>query len=128
MPTAPRKPCRYPGCHELVTGGYCDAHARERDRSYDERRGNDPRLSLAVRIRNSARWQHFRTYRLGKDPICQHPHCDRPSTDVHHVVKIIDNPDLAFVESNTRCLCALHHSQEERTGSPPAMISTSTEG
>lgn len=26
MATKPLRPCRYPGCRTLVTGGYCDAH------------------------------------------------------------------------------------------------------
>lgn len=36
MPNKPKKPCAYPGCPALVTGRYCEEHARKTNSDYEK--------------------------------------------------------------------------------------------
>lgn len=81
MPYKSRKPCAHPGCTELVTGGYCQRHARAvptvpvseadkaKHRLYDRR------------------WQKARERQLEREPWCidcLRANTHTPATDVHH--------------------------------------------
>lgn len=88
------------------------------DRSYDLRRGADPRLAEAKRIRSTAQWQKVRAAQLAAHPLCADPfgyHTDRPlpARQVHHVKPLIERPDLAFDASNLASLCVACHAQIE---------------
>ena len=66
-------------------------------------------------------WERFRLVRLAEEPLCQavdprerdaarYPYCTRPATEVHHIERIADRPDLRLARENTVCLCKPHHS------------------
>jgi 5-methylcytosine-specific restriction protein A len=64
MPSKPKKPCKYPGCPELVSdGAYCGTHKSE-GRGYDLRRG-----SAASRGYGS-NWRRLRGLVLSRVPLC----------------------------------------------------------
>ena len=134
MPSKPPSPCLHPGCRALVPdGAYCDAHRRQRSTAYAEasRRNtvaaqkDDARLALASRIRDSAEWQRAREVFRAQNPLCCDPFnfhgTQTPSLtkEVHHVIPLIERPDLALDPDNLRPLClACHHKVEgmERSG------------
>ena len=104
MPTAPKKPCRYPGCPALIDGGLCPTHARLLQRRYDAARGTTKERGYGVE------WQRLRRLILDRDPMCTWPGCEQRSTDVDHIVSRrrggTDDP------SNLRGLCHAHHSEK----------------
>lgn len=66
-------------------------------------------------------WERFRLMRLAEEPLCQafdpreqeagrSPYCMRSATEVHHIKRIRDRPDLRLSKANTACLCKPHHS------------------
>lgn len=64
-------------------------------------------------------WQKFRLRRLAEQPTCQD--CEerdiaRPATEVHHLVKIKDDPSKRLDEENTRCLCGPCHDARTARG------------
>lgn len=110
-------PCPSPGCSQLTKGGRCDAHKSEPDRYRGKtaERGYD------------AAWRRFRLWFLGQYPVCigsnenqtareplANAHHLVPATDVHHIKKVRDFPELRLVESN--CLPQCHACHTIRTG------------
>ena len=64
-------------------------------------------------------WRHqqFRERVLRERPLCED--ClpvVTPATDVHHVRKIKDRPDLACEDSNVMCLCSECHTKRTSRG------------
>lgn len=125
------KPCNHPACPNLVPlrTRYCEAHAtthrKESDKAYDSfQRGNDPCLANAADIRSSQRWRNVRRYKLASNPLCEDPHGDHAklgqtvtAREVHHIVSLQTDPDLAYVMDNLMALCSRCHarlSQDER--------------
>ncbi|ODS53218.1 MAG: hypothetical protein ABS36_14945 [Acidobacteria bacterium SCN 69-37] len=106
--------CRQPGCQTRVHAGYCPAHQQQRPRrQHDRERGNSTQRGYTYR------WQQYRLRRLRETPYCED--CDAAgfvalATEVHHVVKLRDRPDLQFVDANTRCLCQPCHSRRTAHG------------
>ena len=103
MPNKPLKPCKYPGCPELVTSGYCDSHTSTR--VYER----DPEKQ---RLYGRA-WQKRRISHLAA-----HPWCDdcleegryTEATDVHHEIPHRGDKKL-FWSSPLRSLCHACHSR-----------------
>lgn len=67
-----------------------------RNQRYDAERAG----TLAVQVRNSARWQKLRALLLNRQPLCADPfllHPGRlvPATQVDHIAPIAQRPDLA---------------------------------
>lgn len=120
MPNAPLRPCRHPGCPQLITSGYCEQHRRHSCKTvYDQtKRKDDSALANAARIRNSARWRRFRDWFRRRNPLCCDPFADHgplePTQQVHHVIGLTVQPALAFTESNCRPLCTRCHARIER--------------
>jgi len=112
MPYAPLKPCAVSGCPELVPSGRCSIHQRQ---------VNSLREKSTARGYDHA-WRLFRAGFIQRHPLCEDclegVDCPigtvRAAEEVHHVIKISDDPSLKFVESNCRSLCKPHHSK--RTG------------
>ena len=99
MPWRSRKPCRRPGCHELTDDGLCVAHRRERDRQ---------RPSSAERGYDR-QWRTFREAYLIRHPVCEcSSGCGQPSTDLHHVTRLIDGGDK-YDERNLQALSGECH-------------------
>jgi len=104
MPSAPLKPCTYPGCAQLVTSGRCEQHPiviqltnrdPERQKLYDRK------------------WQMRRRLHLSKSPWCAE--CLRhdvhtAATDVHHLVPHRGDKTL-FMTSPLESLCHACHSR-----------------
>ena len=116
MPYKPKKPCAYPGCPNLTSGRYCDAHKKLTDAQYDMRfRDNDARAFY-----HSHEWKHLRQNYLIEHPFCME--CWKKgkltrATVVDHIVPIKQGgPELD--ESNLQALCAsCHGSKSIREGS-----------
>jgi len=95
----PKRPCAQPGCTELVTKGYCAAHAKV-TRLYDEHRG-----SAASRGYDAA-WDRVKQKALERDGYlcqpCKRRKLMRPATEVDHIVALVDGGarlDLNNLES-----------------------------
>ena len=107
MPYKPKKPCAYPGCPNLTSGRYCDAHKKLTDAQYDMRfRDNDARAFY-----HSREWKHLRQNYLIEHPFCME--CWKngkltKATVVDHIVPIKQG-GVALDESNLQSLCASCH-------------------
>ena len=116
MPYAPRKPCRHPGCPNLVEAGrYCQEHKgneRQGQKQYDERRPK-----TAARGYDSKRWRKLRQMVLNNEPLCRT--CQEqgllvPATEVDHIDGDVRNMSW----DNLQPLCKSCHSRKtarERT-------------
>lgn len=77
-----------------------------------------PRTDVeAVSIRSSSKWT-----RLSRQIRCERPICEeclnkggplKPSQEVHHIVKVQSNPNLAFDPANLMALCKECHLEIE---------------
>lgn len=83
MPNKPLRPCRQPGCPELVQGGYCDKHKRDTNREYDKRRGTAHERGYTYR------WQKYSKLFLSnpENVFCklQLPGCTNIADCVDHI-------------------------------------------
>jgi len=111
MPSRSGHPCGSPGCGACVVGSrYCEQHANlehEARNRFDRYRG-----SSASRGYDGA-WQQFREWFLARHPACED--CAlrgivKAATDVHHIKKVADYPELKLVEDNCIALCHEDHS------------------
>ena len=55
-------------------------------------------------------WVRFRTDYLRVHPYCQAIGCHAVATELHHIKRVIDRPDLRLVPSNVVALCKSCHS------------------
>jgi len=101
VPTSPPTLCAYPGCGRLTSGGRCDEHRGEYDRSQRPARH---------RLYHSKRWERTSKRYRQRHPLCAR--CRRPAALVHHVQTIEARPDLAFDWSNLEALCSDCHNKE----------------
>jgi 5-methylcytosine-specific restriction protein A len=95
----------------LVQSGRCAAHERQRNRAVDERRGNSSERGY------DAAWQRFRAAYLAEHPLCVD--CEPRisiSTDVHHMKKVRDYPELRLDPDNCMALCHACHSARTKRG------------
>lgn len=72
-----------------------------------------------TRFSTSRSWRHYRLAYLRSHPLCVD--CKQqgrvtPATDVHHIVKRSDDPELAFQDENCMALCHSCHSIRTRRG------------
>lgn len=105
MPDAPARPCLYPSCGEYaVRNGFCEEHASQpaNRRGKTAERGYD------------AAWKRFRAWFLRRHPACVD--CDHAATDVHHIKKVAEHPELRLVESNCMALCHVCHALRTQRG------------
>lgn len=100
-----KRPCLQPGCSALVIRGYCQEHKPDADRQrwqgYDRCRGSSRERGY------DHNWERFRKMYLARHPVCND--CGRLATEVHHVAKVKDRPDLKLVEANCMGLCKPCH-------------------
>jgi 5-methylcytosine-specific restriction enzyme A len=107
-PTKPKSPCAKWPCSGYAQPGssMCAAHRKEAIRQW-EARGN---RGTSAQRGYDARWRAIRLEVLQARPTCQHPDCQRPATEAHHIVPRRDGgPDTA---ENCLALCKSHHSSE----------------
>jgi 5-methylcytosine-specific restriction protein A len=109
MPTSPPIACP---CGGLKRQGKCDRCGPKGKRS-DKQRGTSTQRGYDYR------WQRFRIIYLAQHPLCVD--CESKgragaATDVHHIEKLRDRPDLKYEESNLMGLCTEHHSARTAKG------------
>lgn len=87
-------------------GGKCPDHARADDQARNARR------LTSLEVYRSKRWRKLRREVLAEHPYCQVDGCHAPATDVDHIERVEDRPDLAYDRSNLMALCHPHHSSK----------------
>lgn len=110
MPTAPKRPCLYPGCPTLVDSGTCPEHTKQR--GADRRKVEGSAWSQGY----DSDWEKVRKRALERDHyICQH--CLQrdgryvPAEQVDHKVPFGGKSDpLRLDLNNLQSLCVPCHS------------------
>src|SRR3981081_4140825 len=119
MPYITRR-CRQTACPALVQSPakYCESHtedntATRRKAEYDRQRAGEEHR----RIYGTVRWKRLRACRLAEHPFCEMEDlCVRrtghaaPRTDVHHVLGVVERPDLTYEYENLKAACHECHS------------------
>ena len=105
MPNAIAKPCAYPGCSSLVSGGYCEKHKSSHQMARD---------MASQGLYGTRLWKRIRERQLAKDPWCAE--CLRtgiyvPATDVDHVDRHMGDKDR-FFRGPFQSLCHSCHSKK----------------
>ena len=82
---------------------------KKRDFTFSKQRHQD--------IYNTPRWKRLRAAKVRNNPLCED--CEREgrvtlTEEVHHIVGIEVNPDLAFDYDNLMSLCVHHHSLRDK--------------
>ena len=100
MPHKSLKPCSYPGCPNLTTGGRCPLHRRPDTRPTATERGYD------------AEWRRLRAIHLRDNPYCVT--CERmgkleKAVDVDHIIPHKGDDALRLDPANLQSLCKWHH-------------------
>lgn len=110
MPSKPKRPCAYPRCPILTTERFCDNHAKQQAKRYDQERGT------AAQRGYDARWRKARLRFLRQNPLCVE--CQRhgkltPATVVDHIRPHKGDPVLFWdSENNWQALCATCHNRK----------------
>jgi 5-methylcytosine-specific restriction enzyme A len=107
MPMSPPVACP---CGGRRIGGKCDRCG--------PRKRPDERKSAAQRGYDY-QWQRFRKQYLALNPLCKD--CQaigivKGATDIHHIEKLCDHPDLKYDDSNLMPLCKMHHDKRTARG------------
>lgn len=87
MPVRSLKPCREPGCANLIRDGqFCQDHQRPDQSEYDRMRGSSAKRGYG------ARWRKLRAMVLQRQPLCADPFGSHAAagqvvmaTDVDHI-------------------------------------------
>lgn len=108
----PLRRCAETLCKELVRTSRCQRHRKERNATAQRDRGTDPFLV-------SSAWRKLRAVYVKRHPLCQR--CleagrTEAATEVHHVRKRADYPELALDWNNLEALCKPCHSRETARG------------
>ena len=112
MPTSPAKPCRMPGCPNLISDTYlglCTEHKRQYQAAHDRERG-----SAASRGYN-ARWRRRSKLFLKHHPLCAECLKEgkrRGATVVDHTTPHRGDARLFWDENNWQSLCKPHHDRK----------------
>jgi 5-methylcytosine-specific restriction protein A len=105
MPMAPKSPCLFPGCRNLVSRGErrCPDHKKQENRREYRERGS------AADRGYGPRWLRFRQMVLRESPLCSS--CGQAAQEVHHL-RPVNGPDDDgfFDETNVVSLCKPCHS------------------
>jgi 5-methylcytosine-specific restriction protein A len=86
---------------------------KDRDGVADTRMYDHQRGSASARGYD-AKWRKFRKWFLSRHPLCTDCTGTRSATEVHHIQKLVDAPQLKCVEDNCMALC--HSCHSVRTG------------
>ena len=107
MPARPKSICRHPGCGKLIDApGFCDAHAKQRQRETDSRRGTSTQRGYGHR------WQQARRVFLAENPLCLA--CEKvsrltPATVVDHIDPHKGDASKFWNRGNWQPLCKPCH-------------------
>jgi 5-methylcytosine-specific restriction protein A len=100
MPQRAKQVCSYPGCPNID----CQVHSK---------RTPDDRPSATARG-YGRRWQRLRKMYLRANPICEEEGCNRPATDVDHIVPKRHGGTDQW--ENLQALCHSCHSKKTARG------------
>lgn len=108
MPRKPLKPCRYPGCPELIEDRYCSKHQKQIDSNYNKH--NRPFKKMY-----NSRWRRRRKQFLQEHPLCEK--CKehgviKAAVVVDHIVPHKGDERLFWDESNWQALCKSCHDRK----------------
>lgn len=112
-------------------GGRCATHSAQRHAEYDaHKRKANAALALAAKIRSGVNWQKTRALHRALKPFCCDPlalHPDRPALNrtSHHIIPLVERPDLAYDLGNLAPLCTRCHAAietMERAGKPTRQL------
>jgi len=88
---------------------------------YRLRRENNEDLKKG-KIRSGGRWQRVRELYLRRRPMCEDPHeihervqFEEAATEVHHIIRLQDEQELAFTFANLASLCSHCHAKISAT-------------
>lgn len=106
MPYKPKKPCSHPGCPNLTGKQYCQLHASQANREYDQYRRRPDHNKLYGR-----RWKTIRDLYISKHPLCEN--CLKagryvPAEEVHHIQPL--DSGGSNDDENLMSLCKSCHS------------------
>lgn len=109
MPSKPFKPCIYPGCIRLTKECYCDEHARQKAKQYDQQRGT------AAQRGYDAKWRRYRIKFLAEHFYCIE--CLKQgkfvfATVVDHIKPHKGDIKLFWDTSNHQSLCKPCHDRK----------------
>jgi 5-methylcytosine-specific restriction endonuclease McrA len=90
-------------CGVLTLEKRCPTHTRARDKALHQ--------SPSRSVYKSARWQTLRRRILRDHPVCQHPGCTQPATEIDHIIPIEDG-GAKYHPMNLQALCKSHHSSK----------------
>lgn len=99
MPSAPKRVC--PRGHPSYLGRRCPVC----EKIYNRERGNADSRGY------TRQWKTFKQAFLSRHVFCETDGCFRKPTDVHHIKRVRDYPNLMFDENNCRALCHSCHSK-----------------
>jgi 5-methylcytosine-specific restriction protein A len=109
----PKRPCRQPGCPELVAAGYCSTHQRVVDQGY-RARGYRSKQGNAYQTK---RWRILRRRVLTEQPKClgypEGTDCGELAVEVDHVVAVEDGGAM-WDRSNLVGRCKACHGRKTR--------------
>ena len=110
MPHRAPRPCRQPGCAELVTDrdGLCEAHRSDRHKQY-----NKEKRPEYHRLYGTKRWRDLRMSQLMRHPFCE---CGRIAMIAHHKMPHGGDAALFYDPSNLQSVCFSCHEREHRKG------------
>ena len=124
MPTAPPRPCTFPGCGTLTFSGRCDKHKRVEARQHDQQRGSAHSRGY------TAQWQRYRAHWLREHPLCgervdgkrypEHSYCAQQDAVVagdvvDHIRPHRGDECLMWGEDNHQTLCRPCHNRKTAT-------------
>ena len=111
--SAPKKPCRAPGCHVLGVEAYCPEHAakrkskaKEKIKAYDKERGSAQDRGY------DAKWNRFAAAYRKSNPLCVM--CEKVGVYtlaqcVDHIIPHKGNMELFWDTDNVQGLCTKCH-------------------
>ena len=107
MPWKPKHPCAWPLCPALTDKQYCPEHQKMASGEYKrdaKERGVDRDYY------SSRRWRRLRKMFLAAHPICVTPGCNKPATEVDHIIP--RDKGGTDEESNLQAMCKPCHSRK----------------
>ena len=106
MPRKPKRPCSHPGCPLLTHDRFCEAHAKQEARRYEQEQ-RDP----AMRKRYGRLWRRIRDSFMASHPLCEQCSAEgrvTPAEEVHHIVPLANGG--THDPANLMALCKACHS------------------
>ncbi|MDA8212174.1 MAG: HNH endonuclease [Clostridia bacterium] len=109
MPQKPLRPCNKPGCPNLTQSRYCEQHAKQEARRYEQERGTAHERGYG------SRWRRYREHYLRQHPLCAE--CLKvdkvvPATEVDHKISHKGDHKLFWDPNNHQSLCKSCHSRK----------------